>query len=422
MIEMNKHALTSFTILCLLSTVFLMELVMNIQIVEAVIDIVYIRADGSVDPPSPAISTIDNVTYTFAGNIAGRVVIQRDNIIIDGSGHTLSWIGTGVGMNLTSVSNVTIKNMEIEGFQYGIRLEQSSNNNVFGSNIKDNWCGIWIQNSLNNIISEDTVESNTYGVWIWASNNTLSENIIANSSISGIVIDADSSDNTLSGNEIMNNARGIWVISASDNRFYHNSFIENTQQVHISMSVYANVWDDGYPSGGNYWSDYAGVDLYSGASQNETGSDGIGDNPYFMDVHNQDNYPLMTPITPLYYELLEAYNALLADYQDLNSTYHELLNDYSELQSNYDSLNLAYYELAQNHTLLQNSFDSLTTSYNELQEQYSSLNSTYNELQLEQEPIMNELNNVRNLMYIFITTTIILIAITVYFATRKPKT
>jgi hypothetical protein len=53
------------------------------------------------------------------------------------------------------------------------------------------------------------------------------------------------------------------------------------------------MWDNGYPSGGNYWSDYTGTDLYSGPYQNETGSDGIGDTSYDIDVNNRDNYPLM---------------------------------------------------------------------------------------------------------------------------------
>jgi hypothetical protein len=51
------------------------------------------------------------------------------------------------------------------------------------------------------------------------------------------------------------------------------------------------MWDDGYPSGGNYWSDYSGTDSYRGSHQNETGSDGIGDTPYAIDENNQDKYP-----------------------------------------------------------------------------------------------------------------------------------
>jgi hypothetical protein len=57
-------------------------------------------------------------------------------------------------------------------------------------------------------------------------------------------------------------------------------------------------WDDGYPSGGNYWSDYNGTDLYNGPYQNELGSDLIGDTPYpirpdIIGGQNQDNYPLV---------------------------------------------------------------------------------------------------------------------------------
>ena len=61
------------------------------------------------------------------------------------------------------------------------------------------------------------------------------------------------------------------------------------------MEGSANNWDYGYPSGGNYWSDYNGTDVYSGPYQNETGSDGKGDTPYSIDEYNVDDYPLMTP-------------------------------------------------------------------------------------------------------------------------------
>jgi hypothetical protein len=55
------------------------------------------------------------------------------------------------------------------------------------------------------------------------------------------------------------------------------------------FSGYANLWDDGYPSGGNYWSDYTGIDA---------NGDGIGDSTYFIDSNNTDNYPLMNPWAP----------------------------------------------------------------------------------------------------------------------------
>ena len=56
-----------------------------------------------------------------------------------------------------------------------------------------------------------------------------------------------------------------------------------------------NFWDNGYPDGGNFWSDYNGSDIKSGVLQDVSGSDGIGDLPYriFPKAKVSDNYPLM---------------------------------------------------------------------------------------------------------------------------------
>jgi len=100
----------------------------------------------------------------------------------------------------------------------------------------------------------------------------------------GIVI--QSSNNSISGNTITNNTCGIELISSSNNRIYHNNFINNRNQAFVSPDSFNNVWDNSYPSGGNYWMDYTGLDA---------NGDGIGDSPYVIDANNQDNYPLMTP-------------------------------------------------------------------------------------------------------------------------------
>jgi nitrous oxidase accessory protein NosD len=80
----------------------------------------------------------------------------------------------------------------------------------------------------------------------------------------------------------------------SDNTtVFHNNFINNTIHAAFYGNSYTNVWDDGYPSGGNYWSNYKGTDSHNGLYQNITGIDGIGDTPYVIDANNQDHYPLM---------------------------------------------------------------------------------------------------------------------------------
>jgi len=43
-------------------------------------------------------------------------------------------------------------------------------------------------------------------------------------------------------------------------------------------------------------SDYRGVDEKSGIGQNQIGSDGIGDTPYYVEDDYKDNYPLMAPL------------------------------------------------------------------------------------------------------------------------------
>ena len=81
--------------------------------------------------------------------------------------------------------------------------------------------------------------------------------------------------------------------------FRGNFFVDNAQQVYdssvsdSSIQLSTNIWDFSYQVGGNYWSDYTGVDVKSGAGQNETGSDGKGDTAYIINTKNKDNYPLL---------------------------------------------------------------------------------------------------------------------------------
>jgi len=87
---------------------------------------------------------------------------------------------------------------------------------------------------------------------------------------------------------------GIWLAYSSYIKIFHNVFIDNGRQAYLIYSQSIS-WDNGCPSGGNYWSDYNGEDRYSCQYQNEPGSDGLGDTPYIIDgtESSQDNYPLM---------------------------------------------------------------------------------------------------------------------------------
>ncbi len=281
---------------------------------------IYIRADGSIDPPTAPISTVDNVTYIFIDNINDSVVVERDSIIIDGNSSTLQGDGTGVGLGLEGRRGITVKKITIINFSVGIYMY--SEYSYYGvCTIRDNtilncnWAGIEVVGYNNNNIRGNIVTNTPYGIYLSGCDG----NIVSNNYINGggIYLNGGSDSNTISYNKIMNSADGIIlmdncgnnIISCNDvvdswfygfyvylcfnNIIYHNNIINNDVQVYSEASV--NIWDDGYPSGGNYWSDYAGVDFYSGPYQNETGRDGIGDTPYIIDATNTDRYPLRNP-------------------------------------------------------------------------------------------------------------------------------
>jgi len=249
---------------------------------------VYIRADGSIDPPTAPISTNDNITYTFTGNIKDSIVIDRNNTVIDGSGCTVEGAKTygSKGIDLTGRSNVTVKNIDITAFWYGVCLNSSSSNSLEGNIMVNNVYGIGLDYSSNNSVSGNNITANNlYGIRLYSSSdNSVSRNNVTANNMVGIELSSYSSNNSVTGNDVANTYYGISFYYSSDNSVLHNNFVNNTWQVASEVSI--SIWDDGYPSGGNYWSDYNGTDA---------NHDGIGDAAYVIDANNTDNYPLMAP-------------------------------------------------------------------------------------------------------------------------------
>ena len=261
---------------------------------------IYVRADGTVDPPTAPVSRNAD-TYTLTGDIfcgGDGIIIQKDNITLDGAGYTVQGTGSGTGIYLFGRHNVIVKNISVKSKLYGIYLEQSSDNTILRSTTESGTFGIWLLDSVRNNIVANNVTENYYGISLmsFSNNNTITENRVANNT--GTY------------------AAGVYLYISSNNSFYHNIFTGNTVQ--RTSQVYdaawdcadpgftapsVNIWDNGYPSGGNYWSNYNGTDMYKGAYQNEAGIDGIGDQPYIVDanvtiaLNNTDRYPLMSTLT-----------------------------------------------------------------------------------------------------------------------------
>jgi len=68
--------------------------------------IIYIRADGSVEGTGKIEQTGN--FHSFTDNINGSIVVEIDNIVIDGSRFTLS-ANSGYGVELDHRRNVTVR-------------------------------------------------------------------------------------------------------------------------------------------------------------------------------------------------------------------------------------------------------------------------------------------------------------------------
>ena len=213
-------------------------------------------------------------------------LVNQSNLII--SPQAFPEIGY---LGIVNSTNITIKDLVITKSVDGILLAYTRESVIEGVNALNCSRGISLAYSQSNTINNNTMTDNEIGIHLeTSSNNMIINNMASNNERIGIQLH-ESDGNNIIGNTISKNQfSGIELWSSSNNVIFCNNFINNTKQVQSYSST--STWDKGYPSGGNYWSDYAGVDFYSGPYQNVTGGDGIGDKPYVIDEDKQDRYPL----------------------------------------------------------------------------------------------------------------------------------
>jgi parallel beta-helix repeat protein len=224
-------------------------------------------------------------------------LVDESNLVIDGQIDDVGFLA------LVSCSNITVKNLEVSDNEQGIILADTTGSSVTHSTITGTSYGISLFSSSSNSISYNTLTANNRGIHLkTASFNTISANEIVDN-VGGMFF-FDSTQNIVSGNTIQDNEDyGLGLSASSLNSITGNHFISNGQNggyqvydpalTNSSLSYSSNSWSVTYPAGGNFWSDYAGTDVKSGAYQNESSSDGIGDTPYTIYVNIQDKYPRM---------------------------------------------------------------------------------------------------------------------------------
>ena len=192
--------------------------------------------------------------FSYQNFIEGNTVNGKPLVFLESLSHiTVTEAGQVV---LIKCNHIQIENLDLSHTSAGIELFETIDSRITNNNITSNYFGIWLCGSSNNSIAENNIAENDIGIWLW------------------------------------------W---SSSNKLFHNNMKNNTQQVHdpgwddpeLGSSV--NTWDDGYPSGGNFWGDYNDTDVNCGPNQDINGSDGIGDIKHKIGMNNRDQYSLIAP-------------------------------------------------------------------------------------------------------------------------------
>jgi len=289
----------------------MLTLAFNIQPVRAEPKTWYVDDDGPADfnliQETINAANQGDTIFVKTGTYLENVFVNKNNLTLTGENKEATIIdGGGVGHVVRVQANsVIIDSFTIRNGNDGIFLDGSDDTTIIGNSIFYNqYAGILLGwGSNGNAIFANSITSNSYaGIDMRQSfNNTIWSNYISNGNKGIVIMDSDNSCNIVSSNTLFNNTYSLYLAASSGIAFYHNNFFKKDTQV---IAGYANIWDDGYPSGGNYWSDYNGTDLYCGPYQNEAGSDGIGDIPYKIDPWVHDRYPLMNPWTQPQHDLV----------------------------------------------------------------------------------------------------------------------
>ena len=257
-----------------------------------------------------------NVTFTgnYVSNQDFGVGVSRSSTatIFNNTIHSHTWEGVRIHMT----PNVTVSQNNIWDVEKAIDVRESANLTIEGNSANGSWAHIYVQDSVNATVIHNEASHGRRGIELgrsenitiahnevlfddyWAVTSIGSENVtIQNNNISHnqmfAIFLGSSANVSVVDNNISANQYGIYLSNSTGTLIHHNIIADNAVQAFDNRGS-ENSWNDDYPSGGNYWSDYSGPDDYRGPGQNIPGSDDVGDNPYIIDSDSKDHYPLLT--------------------------------------------------------------------------------------------------------------------------------
>ena len=234
--------------------------------------------------------TIESANSSNPSQNALGINIQSDKCTINDNIITNNYMG--IFCSLQS-STTIINNLITSSVKDGIRFYAGSLNNISNNSIIGNGVSGIALGGYSNTVEGNNLQNNFRGLGLGASYSLVFGNSIVSNNESGIFLSG--SKNVISANQVAQNKYGIYITTQGaaprENEIYHNNFVNNFYNAYSNSSALIETWDNGYPSGGNYWSDYQSEYPNSG----ENGTSGLANTPYVINSNNTDNYPLISP-------------------------------------------------------------------------------------------------------------------------------
>ncbi len=249
----------------------------------------------SNDRQGLTIASVDGLTVssnTAASNPGGGIQLSDvANVTVQGNG--LSPAGAS-GIVIENAQDVQVAANSVSQANYSaiilyFVLRASVTSNVLSNNA----VGVGGVNVSDLLMRSNRIGSSTQqGISLIAARNlTLANNNVSRNS-AGVVLDS-LVGGRIEGNVLWENGYGLQLLRSTGVVVANNSFLLNSPQA-SDDGTGTTAWDAGYPAGGNYWSDYYGIDLCSGPNQSLcVAPDGFGDTPYPISASRVDRYPLM---------------------------------------------------------------------------------------------------------------------------------
>lgn len=282
-----------------------------------------IAASALIAPMAMAASPACNSTITSNTVLdsdmacpATGLVIGANNITLDCAGHKITGNGpysSQSGVYLLGVSGVTVKNCQINSYNYGINGYYANSNAITGNMLSSNSNGVFLREGRSNNVTNNTISSNSTGIHLFnSSNNVVFQNNIATFVQQVGITFYGANGNSVTSNTLTGNnniySTGMAFQNSSGNSIYNNSFNDIFKNT-VFYSTHTNTWNTASASGaniiggslmgGNFWGKSAG----NGFSQtcSDSDRDGICDTSLVLAANNVDFLPLApTPsdVTP----------------------------------------------------------------------------------------------------------------------------